>query len=135
MLGNARGTYESGGKVPGERRGMQGNTGEYRGMPAERMGVGAKCLGYAGECRGMPGERMGVGVNCHGNAGNAGECQGNVCERVYSARERQGTTRIMQGSGCKVLSGMKGNEGECQGNVRVEAKCKGNAVECRGLQG
>ena len=41
----------------------------------------------------------------------------------------------MQGSGCKVLSGMKGNAGECQGNVRVEAKCQGNTVECRGMQG
>ena len=33
MQGNAKGTYRSGGKVPGERRRMQGNTGEYRGMP------------------------------------------------------------------------------------------------------
>ena len=61
MQGNARGTYRSGGKVPGERRGMQWNTGEYREMPGERMGVGAKC---------------------QGNAGNVGECQGNVWEWV-----------------------------------------------------
>ena len=38
-----------------ECRGMQGNTGEYRGMTGERMGVGAKCQGNAGEYRGMPG--------------------------------------------------------------------------------
>ena len=65
MHENARGTYGSGCKVPGE----------YRGMPGEHMGMGAKCQGDAGECRGMPGERMGVGVNCQGNAVNAGECQ------------------------------------------------------------
>ena len=52
MQGNARGTYGSGCKVPGE----------YRAMPVELMGVGAKCQGNAGEYRGMPGERMGVGV-------------------------------------------------------------------------
>ena len=44
-------------------RGMQVNAGEYRGMPGERIEVGAKCQGNAGECRGMPGERMGVGAN------------------------------------------------------------------------
>ena len=58
---------------------MQGNTGEYRGMTGERMGVGAKCQGNAGEYRGMPEESMGVGVNCQGNAGmqeNAGERMG-----------------------------------------------------------
>ena len=46
-------------------------------------------------------------VNCQGNAenaGNAGECQGNVWEWVYSARGMQGTTKGMQGSGCKVLA-------------------------------
>ena len=104
MQGNARGTYKSGGKVPGERRGMHGNTGKYREMPGERMGVGSKCQGNAGECRGMPGERMGVGLNCQGNARNAGECQGYVWEWVYSARGMQGTTRGMQGRGCKVLA-------------------------------
>ena len=54
----------------------------------------------------MPVERMGVDVNCQGNvgnAGNAGECQRNVWE-VYSARGMHGTTRGMQGSGCKVLA-------------------------------
>ena len=69
MQENARGTYESGGKVPGE----------CRGMPGERTRVEAKCQGNAGECRGMPGERMGVGTNCQGNAGNY---QGNVRGRV-----------------------------------------------------
>ena len=82
-------------------RGMQGNAEEYRGMPGERMGVGAKCQGNAGECRGMPGEHMGVGVNCQGNAVNAGECRRNEWEWVYSARRMQETTRVMQGSGCK----------------------------------
>ena len=64
MQGNARGTYGSGCKVPGE----------YRAMPVKLMGAGAKCQGNAGEYRGMPGEHMGEGVNCQGNAGNAGEC-------------------------------------------------------------
>ena len=73
MQENARGTYECGCKVPGEHRGMQENSGEYRGMPWERMEVGAKC-------------------------------QGNAWEWVYSARGMQGTTRGMQGSGCKVLA-------------------------------
>ena len=54
-------------------RGMQGNSGEYRGMPGERIEVGAKC-------------------------------QRNALEWVYSARGMQGTTREMQGSGCKVLA-------------------------------
>ena len=69
--------------MPGERtrveakaRGTQGNAGEYREMPGERMGEGANCQGNARgtygsgfklpgecrECRGMPGVRMGVGV-------------------------------------------------------------------------
>ena len=69
--------------MQGNARGMQGNTGEYREMPGERMGVGAKC---------------------QGNAGNAGGCQGNVWEWVYRGREMQGTTRGMQGSRCKVLA-------------------------------
>ena len=75
--------------------GMQGNPREYREMPGERMGVGAKCHGIAGECRGMPGECMGVDVNCQGNVGIARECQGNICEWVYSAKGMQGTTRGM----------------------------------------
>ena len=63
MQGNARETYGSGCKVPGD----------YRGMPGELMGVGAKCQWNAGEYKVMPGERMEVGVNCLGNGGNAGE--------------------------------------------------------------
>ena len=85
MQGNSRGMYGSGCKVPGE----------YRGMPGEHMGVGAKCQGNAGEYRGMPRVRMGVGVNCQGIAGNAEKCEGNVWELVYSARGMQGTTRGM----------------------------------------
>ena len=77
MQGNARGTYESGGKAPGERRGMQGNAGEYRGIPGERMGVGAKC---------------------QGNAGNAGECQGKLWEWVQTARGMQENARGTDGS-------------------------------------
>ena len=73
-------------------------------MPGERTGVGAKCQGYAGECRGMPEKRIGVSVNCQVNAGNAGECQGNIREWVYSATGMQGSTRGMQASGCKVLA-------------------------------
>ena len=34
----------------GNARGTQGNTGEYKGMPEERMGLGAKCQRNAGEC-------------------------------------------------------------------------------------
>ena len=94
MQKKARGTYGSGWKVLGEYRGMQG----------ELMGVGAKRQGNAGEYKGMPGERIGVGVNYQGNGGNAGECQGNAWEWVYSARVMQGTTSGMQGSGCKVLA-------------------------------
>ena len=75
MQGNGRGTYGSGCKVPGECRGMQGNARETYGS-----------------------------VNCQGNAGNAGECQGNVWQWVYSARGMQGTTRGMQVSVCKVLA-------------------------------
>ena len=63
--------------------------------------------GNEGECRGMqgnPGKRIGVSVNCQVNAGNAGESQGNIWEWVYSATGMQGTTRVMQGSGCKVLA-------------------------------
>ena len=82
MQGNAKGTYGSGCSA----RGMQGNAGEFRGMPRKRMGVSVNCQGNAE------------------NAGNAGECQGNVWEWVYSARGMQGTTKGMQGSGCKVLA-------------------------------
>ena len=44
----------------------------------------------------------------------------------------QGTTRGMQGSGCKVLAECRGIPGE---RTRVEAKYQGNAAECRGMQG
>ena len=68
-----------------------------------------QCQGNAGECRGIQGNAKETygSVNCQGNAenaGNAGECQGNVWEWVYSARGMQGTTKGMQGSGCKVLA-------------------------------
>ena len=43
-------------------------------------------------------------VNCQVNAGNAGECQGNIWEWVYSATGMQGTTRVMQGRRRKVLA-------------------------------
>ena len=92
------------GELTREDANCQGNAGEYRGMPGERTVVGAKCQGNAGECRGMPGKRIGVSVNCQVNAGNAGECQGKIWEWVYSATGMQGTTRVMQGSGCKVLA-------------------------------
>ena len=76
IQGNARETYGSGCKVPGECWGKQGNArGTY--------GSGCKLPGECRECRGIPVERMGV---------------------VYSARGMQGTTRAMHGSGCKVLA-------------------------------
>ena len=96
MQRNARGTYED--------ANCQGNAGECRGMPGERTVVGAKYQGNAGECRGMPRKRIGVSVNCQVKAGNAGECQGNIWEWVYSARGMQGTTRGIQGSRCKLLA-------------------------------
>ena len=72
MQGNARGSYGSGYKVPGEWRGMQGNARETYGS-----------------------------VNCQGNAGNAGKCQGNIWEWVQSARGMLGNTGECQGVGVK----------------------------------
>ena len=57
MQGNAKRTYQIGCKEPGE----------YREMPGERKGVGAKYQGNAGECRRMAGEHMGVDAKCQGN--------------------------------------------------------------------
>ena len=96
MQGNVRRTYESGGKAPGEHRGMQGNTGKSQrnvwewvqsargmlGMQGDAKGThgsGCKLPGECSECRGMPGERTGVGVYCQGNAG---DYQGNAREWV-----------------------------------------------------
>ena len=70
MQGNAKGTYGSGCKLPGECRGMQGVQGnargthgsgrivpeKCRGLPGECKEVGVKCLRNERECRGMPGE-------------------------------------------------------------------------------
>ena len=96
---------------------------------------------------------MGVGVNCQGNAVNAGECQRNEWERVYSAkvqgeyRGMQGKARGTHGSGCKVPGECRGMPRErmgdcakCQGNVRgmlgelmgVGAKCQRNAKKGQG---
>ena len=79
MQGNARETYRY---VHGNvldwvqiARGMQGNEGECQGNIWE-----CKVLG---ECRGMPGERIGWRAKC---LGNARECQGNIWEWVQSAR-------------------------------------------------
>ena len=66
---------------------MKENAGECQGNIRVWMQSARGTQGNSGEYRGMPGERMGVGVNCQGKAGNAGECQGNVCEWVFSARE------------------------------------------------
>ena len=108
MQGNARGTYKSGGKVPGERRGMQGNAREYRGMPGERMGVGAKCQG------------------------NAGECHSNVWEwcSAKGMQEMLGNARGTYGSGCKVPGECRGMQGNAREHMGVGAKCQGNAGEC-----
>ena len=80
-----------------------------------------------------------------GNAGNAGKCQGNVWEWVYSSREMQGTTRECKGWVLSA-SGMKGNAGGCQGNageyrempgerMGVGVKCQVNAGNAGGCQG
>ena len=77
MQGNARGTYESGGKVPGERRGMQGNTGKCQRNVWEWVQSAREMLWNAGECQGniwewvrdIPGECMEIGPKCHVNAG------------------------------------------------------------------
>ena len=96
MQRNARGTYERGCKLTGECRGIQGNA---------RGTYGSGCK-VPGECRRMQGNARETyrSVNCQVNAVNAGECQGNIWEWVYSATGMQGTTRVMQGSGCKVLA-------------------------------
>ena len=83
MQGNARETYESGGKLPGECRGMQGNTGECQGnvgMQVNARGTYGSGCKLPGECRGM---------------------QGNIWEWVYSTRGMQGTTRKCKGAGVK----------------------------------
>ena len=94
--------------MPGERMRVeakcQENAGECRGIQGNARGTYGSGCKEPGKCRGMPRERMGVGINCQGNAGNAGGCQGNVWEWVYSTRGMQGTTREMEGSGCKVLA-------------------------------
>ena len=64
MQGNARGTYESGGKVPGECRGRQGNARECRGMQGNARGTyGSGCIA-PGECRELPGKCKVAGVKC-----------------------------------------------------------------------
>ena len=61
---------------------MKGNAGECQGNVREWRQSARGTQGNVGEYREMPGERMGVGAKCQGNAGNAGECQGNVWEWV-----------------------------------------------------
>ena len=61
---------------------MKGNAGECQGNVLEWRQSARGTQGNAGEYREMPGERMGVGAKCQGNAGNAGGCQGNVWEWV-----------------------------------------------------
>ena len=77
MQGNARGTYESEGKVPGERRGMQGITGKFQGNVWEWVQSARGMLGNAGECQGKVWEWV---QTARGMQGNAGECQGNRWE-------------------------------------------------------
>ena len=69
--------------------------GEYREMPGESMGVGAKCHGNAAEYRGMSGERM---SGCK----LPRECRG------------------MPGERCIVPGECRGLPGECKG---VDVKC------------
>ena len=52
MQGNARGTYKSGGKVPGERRRMQGNTGKCQENILEWVQIARGMLGNAGGSQG-----------------------------------------------------------------------------------
>ena len=61
---------------------MKGNAGEYQGNVREWRQSARGTQGYVAEYREMPGERMGVGAKCQGNAGESGECQGNVWEWV-----------------------------------------------------
>ena len=75
--------------MPGERSGMQGNAGEYRGIQGNDRGTYGSGCKVPGECWGIQGNArgsMGVGVNCQGNQENAGERMG----WVYSARGMQG---------------------------------------------
>ena len=60
IQGNAKGMYGSGCKLPGE----------CRGMPGERMGVGAKCQGNQVNVKEWVQSAWEMQVN-------AGECQGN----------------------------------------------------------
>ena len=79
--------------MPGERSGMQGNAGEYRGIQGNDRGT------YGSGCK-VPGECWGIQGNARGKYGSGcklpGECrecrrmQGNVWEWVYSARGMQG---------------------------------------------
>ena len=70
MQGNARGTYGSGCKVPGD----------YRGMSGELMGVGVNCLGNggnAGECQGNAWEWV---YNARGTQGTTRAMEGSWCK-------------------------------------------------------
>ena len=115
--------------MPGECKGIQGNTGKCQGNVWEWVqsargmlgmqgdakgtyGSGCKLPGECSECRGMPRERMGVGVNCQGIAGNAVECRG--------MQGMQGNARGTFGSGCIVPEKCRGLPGECKG---VGVKC------------
>ena len=147
MQGNARGTYKSGGKVPGERRGIQGNTGECQGNVWEWVQSARRMLGNAtatygsgavpGECRkcwGMPGERMGVGAKCQGNVGECKGMPGNIWELVQSARGMQVNATATYGS-----DAVPGERRKCWGmpgeRMGVGTKCQGNVGECKGMPG
>ena len=94
MQENARGTYESGGKVSGEYRGMPGNVQEWR-----QSARGTQ--GNAGDCRGIHGNAMGTyGSGCK----VPGECLG-----------MQGNARGTYGSGYKLPGECRELPGECKG--------------------
>ena len=61
---------------------MKENAGECQGNIREWRQSASGTQGNAGEYREMPVECMGVGAKSQGNAGNAGECHGNVWEWV-----------------------------------------------------
>ena len=109
--GNAKGTFGSGCKVPGE----------WRGIPLECMVVGEKCQGNTlreGECKGMPGERTRgckLQGECRGIQGNARGTYGSGCKVPGECRRMQGNARETYRSvNCQVNAG---NAGECQGNI------------------
>ena len=101
---------------------MKGNAGECQGNVREWRQSARGTQVNAGEYKEMPGERMGVGAKCQGNAGNAGDAKGTYgsgCKMPGECRECRGMTGTY-GSWCIV-------PGECRG---LPGECKGVGVKC-----